>query len=179
VNIGLNGSFASWVGTIVPRVDQQILLIVDEGRQEEAILRLARVGYDKCLGFLQGGIDAWKNAGLTTDTILSVTAEEYHKHYDIVNNKILDVRKESEYNTEHIIGAQNIPLDYVQNRIEEVNPKKTTYVHCAAGYRSMIFVSLLRKKGFTNLINIEGGFSALKNLQKLPLSEYVVQSTEL
>ena len=179
VNIGLNGSFASWVGTIIPKIDQKILLITDEGKQDEAILRMARVGYDSCIGYLQGGIAAWTNAGFTTDTIQSVTAEEYHKQYDIVNNKILDVRKESEYNTEHIIGTQNVPLDYVQNRLEEVNAKKTTYVHCAAGYRSMIFISLLRKKGFTNLINIEGGFTALKNLQKLPMSEYAVQTTEL
>ena len=179
INIGLDGSFATWVGTLIPRVDQKILLIADPGKEEEAILRMARVGYDQCIGFLAGGFAAWENAELPTDSIQNVTAEEFHRDYDIVNNKILDVRKESEYNTEHIIGAQNVPLDYVQQRIEEVNTKKTTYVHCAAGYRSMIFISLLRKKGFTNLINIEGGFTALNNLQKLPISEYVVQTTEL
>ncbi len=179
VNIGLNGSFAVWVGTIIPDVHQKILLIGEPGSEEEAIRRMARVGFDHCLGYLEGGFDVWKNAGKHVDHIERLTSEEYYQKSLEGNVKILDVRKESEYNTEHFIGAQNVPLDYISKRIAEVNSKEKTYVHCAAGYRSMIFISLLRKSGYSNLVDLAGGFKALKALNKLPLSEYQTQSTEL
>ena len=179
VNVGLNGSFASWIGTIIPDVRQKIMLICEPGTEEEAVRRMARVGFDHCLGFLQGGIDTWINARKPIDKIESITANDFFTKQHQGDSRILDVRKESEFLTEHILGAQNVPLDYVRERIAEVNSKDKTFVHCAAGYRSMIFVSLLRKAGYTNLIDITGGFNALKALGKLPLSEYKTQLTEL
>jgi hydroxyacylglutathione hydrolase len=179
VNIGLNGSFATWIGTIIPDVRQKIMLVCEPGKEEEAIRRMARVGFDQCLGYLDGGIDTWVAAGKPTDSIESITADAFYRHYEKGEGRLLDVRKASEYRTEHILGAQHVPLDYVRDRIAEVNATEKTWVHCAAGYRSMIFISLLRKSGYTNLIDIHGGFNALKSLQKLPMSEYTEQTTEL
>jgi glyoxylase-like metal-dependent hydrolase (beta-lactamase superfamily II)/rhodanese-related sulfurtransferase len=179
VNIGLNGSFAVWLGTVIPDVSQKLLIVGDPGTEAEAIRRMARVGFDQCLGYLEGGMESWISAGKPVDKIEPVTAAEC---YDLLQNgdgKILDVRKESEYNTEHLLGAQNIPLDYVRQRIAEVSTKEKLYVHCAAGYRSMIFVSLLRKSGYTNLTDIAGGYKSLKALGKFSVSEYKEQATEL
>lgn len=179
VNIGLNGSFAVWLGTIIPDVKQKILIVGEPGTEQEAIRRMARVGFDGCIGYLEGGILSWKNEGKPLDSIERITASEYHNRMRHDDGKLIDARKESEYNTEHIIGAQNLPLDYLRERIAEVDAKQKTYVHCAAGYRSMIFVSLLRKSGYSNLADIEGGYKALKALGTLPVSEYKEQTTEL
>jgi glyoxylase-like metal-dependent hydrolase (beta-lactamase superfamily II)/rhodanese-related sulfurtransferase len=179
VNIGLNGSFAVWIGTVIPDVHQKLLIVGEPGTEEEAIRRMARVGFDNCLGYLEGGMEAWKNAGKPMDSIERITADAYYQKFQHGEGNLLDARKKSEFNTEHILGAQNLPLDYVRERIAEVNSNEKTYVHCAAGYRSMIFVSMLRKSGYTNLADIEGGFKSLKSLGKLPASAYKVQSTEL
>ena len=146
INIGIDGSFAVWVGTIIPDVKQHLLLIADPGREKEVILRLARVGYDYAIGFLSGGFNSWKAAGKRTEQIVSISAHEFASDYKPLQDKILDVRKASEFESEHIINAVNAPLDYLAESEKLVNESEVTYVHCAAGYRSMIFVSCLRKK---------------------------------
>lgn len=177
INIGINGSFAVWVGTIIPDVNQKILIVGGNNKEEEAVRRMARVGYDHCIGYLQGGFEAWKAAGKPVDTIEQVSAMEYNDR--ATEGKLLDVRKESEYKTEHIVGVQNLPLDYIRERMAELDPKTKTFVHCAGGYRSMVFISLLRTMGYTNLIDVAGGFNAMKATGKLRLSEYQEQATEL
>lgn len=177
VNIGIGGSFAVWVGTIIPDVNQKIVIVSEPGKEEEAVRRMSRVGYDHCIGFLEGGFDAWKNAGKHVDTIEQVSAEAYNNKTS--EGKLLDVRKESEYNTEHVVGAQNLPLDYVRQRLAELDKNTKTFVHCAGGYRSMVFISLLRTMGYNNLVDVAGGFSAMKATGKLKLTDYQEQATEL
>jgi glyoxylase-like metal-dependent hydrolase (beta-lactamase superfamily II)/rhodanese-related sulfurtransferase len=180
INIGIDGSFAPWVGALIPDIKQQILLVAEPGREEEVITRLARVGYDFCIGYLDGGFDAWKNAGMETDSIRSITATELAdiraKNTDA---HILDVRKKSEFDSEHVIGAENAPLDFINDALASINRKETYYVHCAGGYRSMIFVSTLRARGFDNLVDVQGGFKALKESGLFRVSDYVCPSTML
>lgn len=180
VNIGIDGSFAVWVGTVIPDISQRILVVADEGREEEIVTRLARVGYDHTVGYLKGGFDAWKSAGKKVDTIPSISADEFAKAEqqdpDIL---ILDVRKKSEYDSEHIENAVNTPLDYFEKAMDLIDKSKTYYVHCAAGYRSMLFTSLLRKRGYTNLIDVDGGFKAIKESNKFRITEYVCPTTLL
>ena len=180
INIGIEGQFASWVGTLIPDVKQPILLVADAGKEEEAITRLARVGYDNCIGYLQGGMDAWKQAGKEIDMVASISAEAFSNL--LAENPTLaafDVRKKSEYDSEHVIGVENLPLDFLNDNMAQINPAKTYYIHCAGGYRSMIAVSILKARGFNNLIDVAGGFAAIKALGKLPLTEYVCPSTML
>ena len=180
VNIGIDGQFASWVGTLVPDVKQNLLIIADLGREEEVITRLARVGYDFCIGYLEGGFEAWKAAGREVDTIESVSV-------DVVAEKIaagetvnlLDARRKSEYDSEHVMDAENTPLDYLNNSMAQINRDKTYYVHCAGGYRSVIFISALRARGFDNLIDVAGGFKAIKDSGKFKVSDYVCPTTLL
>ena len=180
VNIGIDGSFAVWVGAMIPDLKQEILVITDEGREEEVITRLARVGYDYALGYLKGGIDAWKAAGKETDHIESISAQELAdrkaKNSEI---NILDVRKNSEFMSEHVVGAENAPLDYINDSMLKVNKDKTYYVHCAGGYRSMVFNSILRARGYDNLIDVDGGFKAIKESEKFEVSDYVCPTTLL
>jgi glyoxylase-like metal-dependent hydrolase (beta-lactamase superfamily II)/rhodanese-related sulfurtransferase len=170
INIGIDGSFAVWVGTLVPDVKQEILLIIEEGREEEVITRLARVGYDHAIGYLKGGIDAWEKDGFEVDSITSISPEELAK---VENPNILDVRKNSEHQSEHIIGAENAPLDYLNDSMLKVDKNKTYHVHCAGGYRSMVFISALKARGFENLIDVKGGFNAIKESEKFNVSDYV------
>ncbi len=176
INIGIDGSFAVWVGTLIPDLKQEILIVADQGREEEIITRLARVGYDYSIGYLDGGIDAWKAAGKETDSIQSVSPEELA---NVENANILDVRKSSEYASEHVIGAKNIPLDYINLHLAEVEKEQPTYVHCAGGYRSMAFVSILRARGYHNLIDVKGGFKEMKNSNLFNVSDYVCPTTML
>jgi hydroxyacylglutathione hydrolase len=177
--IGIDGSFAPWVGTLIPDVKQEIILVTEVGREEEVVKRLARVGYDHCLGFLEGGIEAWKAAGMEIDTIKSITVDELA---DIQSTEpqslIFDVRKPSEYESEYLIQAQNAPLDYINDSMIIVPKDKTAYVHCAGGYRSMIFTSILRARGYENLVDIKGGFAALKGSGKFELTNFVCSSTK-
>jgi rhodanese-related sulfurtransferase len=178
INIGIGGSFAPWVGALITDIKQPILLVTEEGREEEVITRLARVGYDSAIGYLKGGIAAWKAAGKETDTIKSINAgelAELSKNRDALN--LLDVRKTSEYYSEHLVNAYNVPLDYVNDQMSTVDKSKTQYVYCASGYRSMIFVSILKARGYDNLVNVTGGFKALKKSGKFDLSPYVCAST--
>jgi len=180
INIGIDGSFAVWVGTLIPDIKQEILLVIEHGREEEVITRLARVGYDHAIGFLQGGFDAWKYAGKEVDTIQSISAKEFAaaetKNPEI---NILDVRKKSEYDSEHISNAENAPLDYINDTMSMIDKNKTYYVHCAGGYRSMVFASILKARGFNNLIDVDGGFSAIKESGKFNVTDYVCPTTML
>lgn len=180
INIGIDGNFAPWAGTLIPDIKQTILLIADEGREEEIVTRLARVGYDNTIGYLKGGFEAWKNAGKETDTIESISVDELAKRMEENPDlNILDVRKKSEHFSEHLIGSENIALDYINEHIAEVNKDKTYYVHCAGGYRSMIFNSILRARGYDNLIDVQGGFDAIKASGKFKVSDYVCPTTML
>ena len=180
INIGIDGSFAPWVGTLIPDVKQEILIVADPGREEEVVTRLARVGYDYCIGFLDGGIDAWLKAGMETDSIRSVDAEEVSKTVEKdPQARVLDVRKKSEFDSEHVVDAENAPLDFINESMAQIDRKKTYYVHCAGGYRSMVFVSILRARGFDNLVDVTGGFKALKESGRFKVTDYVCPSTML
>lgn len=177
INIGIDGNFAPWVGALIPDIKSEILLITEPGREEEVVTRLARVGYDHSIGFLKGGIEAWKAAGKDVDQIESITAEEFASR--VANGEeanILDVRKETEYQAEHLIDAENVALDYINENMSEVDKDKTYYVHCAGGYRSMIFNSILRARGYDKLIDIKGGFKALKESGKFDVSAFACPS---
>lgn len=180
INIGIDGNFAPWAGTLIPDIKQTILLIVDEGREEEIVTRLARVGYDNTIGYLKGGFEAWKKAGKETDAIESISVDELAKRMEENPDlNILDVRKKSEHFSEHVLCSENIALDYINEHIAEVNKDKTYYVHCAGGYRSMIFNSILKARGYDNLIDVQGGFDAIKASGKFKVSDYVCPTTML
>ncbi len=178
INIGLNGSFAPWVGALIPDINQEILIIDEEGREEEVVTRLARVGYDHAIGYLKGGVEAWKKAGFEVDSIESIDADELAKRQaQDPSIHILDVRKVSENYSEHINGSENLPLDYINDQMSAIDKDKTYYVHCAGGYRSMVFISILKARGFDKLIDVKGGFKAIKESGKFNLSDYVCPST--
>ena len=180
INIGINGSFAPWVGTLIPDIKQRILLITDQGREEEVVTRLARVGYDHTIGYLEGGIEAWIKAGKELDQIESVTVQQMKDRLQSDPSiVVLDVRKASEFGSEHVIGAENMPLDYINEHLAQIDKNKTYFVHCAGGYRSMIFNSILKARGYDNLIDVEGGFKAIKESGELAVSNYVCPSTLL
>lgn len=178
INIGIDGGFAPWVGSLVPDIRQPLLLVADEGREEEIVTRLARVGYDNAIGYLKGGMQAWIAAGLETDQIESISAEELAARMESGSEvNILDVRKESEHQSEHLINSGNSPLDYINDSMVAIDKNKPYYVHCAGGYRSMIFNSILRARGYDKLIDIRGGFKDLKESGKFELSPFVCPST--
>lgn len=179
INIGIDGNFAPWVGALIPDIKQQILLIADEGREEEVVTRLSRVGYDYSIGYLKGGFDAWKNSGKEVDSITSITAEEFADINDKQDLNILDVRKSSEHLSEHIVDAENYPLDNINDNMEVLDKNKTYYIHCAGGYRSMIFTSILKARGYENLVDVKGGFKAIKDSNRFSVTDYVCPSTLL
>jgi glyoxylase-like metal-dependent hydrolase (beta-lactamase superfamily II)/rhodanese-related sulfurtransferase len=179
INIGIDGSFAPWVGAMIPDIKQEILLVTDEGREEEVITRLARVGYDFTIGYLQGGIAAWKAANMELDSITSISPEEMFARFEAGEGEIIDVRKNSEYLSEHVVEAENAPLDFINDSMLKINKNKTYFVHCAGGYRSMIFNSTLRARGYDNLIDVNGGFKAIKESEKFKITDYVCPSTLL
>ena len=166
--IGLNGTFAMWVGVLIENINQKIILITPEGAEEEAITRLARVGYDNTIGYLKGGVQSYLDAGENLNTISSINAEKLSKKYN--NSKIVDVRKLGEYNLEHIKNALQYPLDYMTNDLNKLNKKETYYIHCAGGYRSVIAISLLMKNGYSKLINIDGGYNSI-NKTNIPINK--------
>jgi hydroxyacylglutathione hydrolase len=179
INIGLNGQFAPWVGALITDLKQEILIIAPEGKEEETVTRLARVGYDHCIGYLKGGFSAWKALGKDTDSIESIPADELANRLSAGNINVLDVRKNSEYESEHIKNVQNLPLDYINQSMSEIDREKEYHIHCAGGYRSMIFASILKSRGFDKVIDVAGGFNAIKKTGKFPLTEYVCPTTLL
>jgi glyoxylase-like metal-dependent hydrolase (beta-lactamase superfamily II)/rhodanese-related sulfurtransferase len=180
VNIGIDGNFAQWVGALIPDVKQQILLVADKTREEEVITRLARVGYDHCIGYLEGGFEAWKNEQKEVDQIQRVTAEQL-ADIQKANPQVLvfDVRKNSEFMSEHILEVENAPLDTINTSMLQMPKDKTAYIHCAGGYRSMIFASILRARGYDNLVDVVGGFKAIKESGRFEVTEYVCPTTLL
>jgi glyoxylase-like metal-dependent hydrolase (beta-lactamase superfamily II)/rhodanese-related sulfurtransferase len=180
INIGIDGSFAPWVGALIPDIKQQILIVDEPGREEEVITRLARVGYDHTIGYLKGGIASWKNDGRELDEITSVSVDELAKTANTIGEvNILDVRKESEYLSEHVKGAENTPLDNVNDHMQELDKSKTYFAHCAGGYRSMIFASILKSRGFDNVVDVKGGFKAIKDSGRFEVTDYVCPTTLL
>ncbi|MCT4171345.1 MBL fold metallo-hydrolase, partial [Elizabethkingia anophelis] len=157
VNIGVKGDFAPWVGAMIVDVKQPLLLVTDEGSEEEVITRLSRVGFDNVVGYLRGGLSAWQSAGKETDSVERITPEEFAQRYT-EDSKIIDVRKEGEYAAEHIAEAYSRPLAYINTWIKDIDPKEHFFLHCAGGYRSMIAASILQARGYRNFTEVEGGF---------------------
>ena len=161
ISIGIDGSFAPWVGALIPGVAHPLLLITDEGREEEVVTRLARVGFDNTIGFLKGGFKKWLQAGKDTDRIESIDATEFARRFKNEKLYVIDVRKPGEYQVEHVENALNIPLDYLNHHLAEIPKAGDVYVHCAGGYRSMIAASILKARGSDNIIDVSGGFKAI------------------
>ncbi|WP_267404802.1 MULTISPECIES: MBL fold metallo-hydrolase [unclassified Chryseobacterium] len=175
VNIGLKGDFAPWVGTLIVDVKHPLLLIVDEGTEEEAITRLSRVGFDNVVGYLNGGFEAWKNAGKETDEVKRISPAEFAEQFN-ETSKVVDVRKISEYSAEHIDNAYNKPLDLISDWVKTIDDSEHFFLHCAGGYRSMIAASILNSHGIRNFTEIEGGFNGIKKTEKFPTTDFVCQS---
>jgi rhodanese-related sulfurtransferase len=174
--IGLDGSFAPWVGALVADTEQPILLVTPEGREEEAITRLARVGFDNTLGYLEGGFEQWKKSGKEYDNVSTVTAEELKKEMASSEVEIFDVRKESEHYAHRVPDSHNTPLDFLNSYLGEFPEDGSFYIHCAGGYRSVIAASILKSRGIHNMINVDGGFKAMEAAE-IKLSDYVCPST--
>ena len=180
INIGIDGQFAPWVGALIPDVKQELLIIAEPGREEETVTRLARVGYDYCLGYLKGGVDAWKAAGKEIDSIERVTPDELADRLEKApDTPVFDVRKKSEYDSEHLDGAENTPLDTINDSMLAIPKDKTVMVHCAGGYRSMIFASILRARGYDHLIDVKEGFKGMQATERFKMTDYVCPSTML
>jgi rhodanese-related sulfurtransferase len=173
--IGIDGQFAPWVGALILDIKQEILLVTPEGREEETIKRLARVGYDNTLGYLKGGFEEWKKAGLEYDTITSVTAQVLEEKMK-EKVPVFDVRKPGEYASEHILDVPSTPLDFLNEHLAEFPKEEDFYLHCAGGYRSMIAASILKARGYHNVINVLGGFAAIRNTG-IKTTNYVCPST--
>ncbi len=178
INIGLNGDFAPWVGAMIVDVKQPILLIADEGKEEEAVTRLSRVGFDNVIGHLKGGFNAWQAAGMEVDTVNRINAETFAKEVKIGESKIIDVRKETEYAAEHVEEAYSKPLAFINEWVKDINPEEHFFMHCAGGYRSMIAASILQARGYRNFSEVEGGFNAIAKTE-VPKTNFVCQSKVL
>jgi hydroxyacylglutathione hydrolase len=160
--IGIEDNFAPWIGALIEDLNQPIVFLADPGLEEEVVVRMARVGYDNALGYLEGGIYPWKAAGNKVDSLETILSSDFTSMYDTDKLDVLDVRKQSEYESQHLVGAQNMPLDFIYDHLNEIDPKIKYYVHCAGGYRSVIAASILKMKGFDNIVNIEGGLDEVK-----------------
>lgn len=173
--IGLDGGFAPWVGALILDIQQPILIVAPKGREEEAVKRLARVGYDNSIGFLEGGFDSWKNAGKDIDTVNYITANDMEEKMKS-SIQVFDVRKPGEYESEHIENVPSTPLDFLNNHLNEFPTDEPFMIHCAGGYRSMIAASILKARGFHQVIDVKGGYAAIKNTN-IPRTNYVCPST--
>jgi hydroxyacylglutathione hydrolase len=176
IYIGIEGSFAPWVGALIPDLQQPIIIITDAGREEEVVVRLSRVGYDNTLGYLEGGFRTWKDANKEIDTVKSISAEEFAEDYKRGPIEILDVRKPSEYEAEYVENAVDNPLDFINDGMSKIDHDKQYYIYCAGGYRSMIMISILKSRGFHDLIDISGGFKAIAETD-VPRTAFVCPST--
>ena len=175
INISLDGQFAPWVGSLIPDVKQQLLIIAEPGREEETVMRLARVGYDNVIGYLKGGFETWKNAGKEADTINRLTPDEFETKFNKDSTIVIDVRKQGEFNSEHVDGAINIPLDFINENLAEFPKDKEFIIHCGGGYRSMTAASILRSRGWENFMEVEGGYDKIKET-KIPRTDFVCAS---
>jgi hydroxyacylglutathione hydrolase len=178
VNIGIKGDFAPWVGALIGDVKQEILLVTDEGLEEEVITRLSRVGFDHVLGYLNGGFAAWTASGKEVDTVNRISASEFAQQFKSGESMVVDVRKESEYEAEHVEDAYSKPLAYINEWTKDINPKDHFFMHCAGGYRSMIAASILQARGYRNFTEVEGGFKSIAETN-VPRTDFVCQSKVL
>ena len=174
--IGLNGDFAPWVGALIADIKQPILLVTPDGKEEETITRLSRVGFDGTIGYLDGSFDAWFKANKEVDTITSHTAEMVTRVINAQEKPVFDVRKEGEFQSEHIVNAAHTPLSLLNDHLSEFPSDGIFYVHCAGGYRSVIAASILKSRGIHNFIDIAGGYGALKK-SGAEVTNYVCPST--
>lgn len=174
VNIGINGDFAPWAGTLIANVKQLIILVTEIGMEEETVTRLSRVGFDTIRGHLKGSFDSWLKAGYEVDTVNRISAEQFASQFK-TGDKVIDIRKETEYSAEHINNAFNKPLAFINDWVKDINPNEHFYLHCAGGYRSMIAASVLQARGFRNFTEIDGGFGAIAKTN-IPKSDFVCQS---
>jgi hydroxyacylglutathione hydrolase len=173
--IGIEGGFAPWVGALIADVKQPILLVAPKGREEETIIRLSRVGFDNTLGYLNGGFETWKKAGFGYDTILSIHSDELKGKIKNEHVPVFDVRKEGEFNSEHVANAKNTPLEYLNDHLQEFPENETFYLHCAGGYRSVIAASILKSRGIHNLVDVVDGYTSIKK-SGIPVTNYVCPS---
>ena len=178
INIGLDGNFAMWVGEMISDIQQEILLVTEIGKEDEALIRLSRVGYDRTIGYLNGSFEAWEKAGKQMDTINRISATELEKQLAPQKTVVIDVRKQSEFDSEHLVGAINIPMNEINNRLSEFPKDKPFVLHCAGGYRSIIAASILKQRGWDNFVDVSDGFAGIKNTQ-LPKTNYVCPTTLL
>ena len=178
INIGLDGNFAPWVGALVADVTQPLLLVTDEGREEEIVTRLSRVGFDNILGYLKAGFPAWLAAGKEADTVDRITAKQFAEEIKNGTDKVIDIRAATEYAAEHLQNASNQPLEYINDWIKEINPDEHFYIHCAGGYRSMIASGILQARGYRNFTEIEGGYNAISHTQ-LPGTNFICQDKKV
>ena len=176
--IGLDGQFAPWVGALLTDLKQPILFVATPGREDEVVVRLARVGYDNPIGYLEGGFHAWEVSGEQVDTLEEILAPEFAKLFAKKKVNLLDVRKESEYKTEHLVGAVNFPLDFINRNMAQLDRNQKYYLHCAGGYRSAIACSILKNRGFEQVVNIRSGYKEL-GFTNLKRTQFVEQMTEL
>lgn len=179
INIALNGNFAQWVGEMIPDVKQEILLITYPDKEEEAITRLSRVGYDFTVGYLKNGFKTWKKSGKDFETVTRITSKELEKQIPSKKPLIIDVRKNSEFQSEHIIDAINVPLNQINQHLSQFPKDKPFVLHCAGGYRSMIAASILKQRGWKDFVDVIGGFDAIKENTTIKKSEYVCPTTLL
>ena len=178
INIGITGDFAPWVGALIADVKQPILLVTELGMEEETVTRLSRVGFDNLIGHLKYGFDAWKEAGYEVDTVNRITADQFANELKVGESKVVDVRRESEYEAEHVDEAYSRPLAYINEWVKDINPEEHFYMHCAGGYRSMMAASILQARGYRNFTEIEGGFNAIAKTT-VPKTDFVCQSKVL
>jgi glyoxylase-like metal-dependent hydrolase (beta-lactamase superfamily II)/rhodanese-related sulfurtransferase len=177
--IGVDGSFAPWVGSLISDINQKIIFIAEGGREHEVVTRFSRVGYDNTLGFLRGGIHAWVAAGFVVDQIGSMSAVQFANGLrDKTLEVPLDVRKESEYQSEHVVGVGNFPLDFIHDNFAEISPDKEYFLHCASGYRSLIAASIFQANGVMKVTDVRGGFNDIKDTG-VALTDYVCPTTLL
>lgn len=175
INIGIRGDFAPWVGALIGDVKQEIVLITEPGMEEEVVTRLSRVGFDKVLGYLEGGFAAWVSAGKEVDQVHRISAEQFASEFKAGESMVVDVRKESEYEAEHVEDAYSKPLAYINDWTKDIDPQQHFFMHCAGGYRSMIAASILQARGYRNFTEVDGGFGAISKTE-VPRTDFVCQS---
>jgi glyoxylase-like metal-dependent hydrolase (beta-lactamase superfamily II)/rhodanese-related sulfurtransferase len=175
INIGIRGDFAPWVGALIGDVKQEIVLIIEPGMEEEVVTRLSRVGFDKVLGYLEGGFATWQEAGKEIDQVKRITADEFAAAFKAGESMVIDVRKESEYEAEHVEDAYSKPLAYINDWTKDIQPEQHFFMHCAGGYRSMIAASILQARGYRNFTEVDGGFGAISKTA-VPTTDFVCQS---
>jgi len=178
INIGIKGDFAPWVGALIGDVKQQIVLVTESGMEEEVVTRLSRVGFDGVLGYLQGGFAAWKAAAKEIDQVDRISAEEFAQRFELGKSLVIDVRKESEYEAEHVEDAYSKPLAFINDWTKDIQPDQHFFMHCQGGYRSMIAASILQARGYRNFTEVDGGFGAIAKTE-VPRTDFVCQSKVL